>query len=49
MPFIEDVEEAREKIAVLNTEKIGEDMDAENEQENEECNIIGLPILHRIH
>ena len=41
MPFIEDVEEAREKIAVLNTEKIGEDMDAENEQENEECNIIG--------
>ena len=35
MPFIEDVEEAREKIAVLNSEKIGDKMDAENMQENE--------------
>ena len=29
MPFLEDVEEARERVAVLNTERIGEEIDAE--------------------
>ena len=41
MPFIEDVEEAREKISELNTEIIGEEMDAEIVQDNDECNVIG--------
>ena len=41
MPFLEDVEEARERVAVLNTERIGEDIDAQNAQDNEECMEIG--------
>ena len=41
MPFIQDVEEAREAVAVLNTELVGEELDAENAQNNEECNIMG--------
>ena len=41
MPFIEDIQEAREKIAIMNTERIGDEIDAAIEQENEECNIIG--------
>ena len=41
LPFIEDVEEAREKISELNTEIIGEEMDAEIVQDNDECNVIG--------
>ena len=41
MPFLEDVEEARERVAVLNTERIGEEIDAENAQDNEERIEIG--------
>ena len=41
MPFIEDVEEAREKVAALNAEIVGEQLDPENEQDNAECNLIG--------
>ena len=41
MPFLEDVEEARERVAVLNTERIGEEIGAENAQDNEECIEIG--------
>ena len=44
MPFIEDVEEAREKVSVVNTEIIGEEMDAENVQGNEEDNLIGAEV-----
>ena len=40
MPYIEDVEEAREKIAVLNLETIGTELDAQNAQDNEDCNLI---------
>ena len=40
MPFIEDVEEAREKVAALNAEIVGEQLDPENEQDNAECNLI---------
>ena len=38
MPYMEDVEEAREKIVVLNTDVIGDEIVAANAQENEECN-----------
>ena len=41
MPFIEDVEEARQKIASVTNERIGEVIDAENLQDNDECNLIG--------
>ena len=40
MPFIEDVEEAREKLAALNMEIAGEQLDPENEQDNADCNLI---------
>ena len=40
MPFIQDIEEAREKVAILNTELISEQIDAENVRDNEECNLI---------
>ena len=40
MPFIRDIEEAREKIAILNTELISEQIDAENVRDNEECNLL---------
>ena len=38
MPYIEDILEAREKIVVMNAEKIGDEIDATIAQENEECN-----------
>ena len=37
MQSLDDVEEARERVAVLNTERIGEEIGAENAQDNEEC------------
>ena len=45
MPFIEDVEEgAREQLAAMNTERIAEEIDAENVQNNDECYMIGTDI-----
>ena len=45
MPFLEDVQEAREQIAFLNTEKIGEQIDSENVQDNIESTILE-PEIH---
>ena len=40
MPLIEDVEEAREQIAVLNTERIGEEINAQIEQDDDDCRMM---------
>ena len=40
MPFVEDVEDARQHIASLNMDRIGENIDAENVQDNEDCALI---------
>ena len=45
MPFIVDVQEAREQVASLNAERIGEQIDAENVQDNEDCNM-AEPEIH---
>ena len=45
MPFIVDVQEAREQVAALHNERIAENLDAENVQENDECNQLG-PEIH---
>ena len=40
MPYIEDVEKTREKVAALNAEiigNIGDEIDAENAQERNDC------------
>ena len=41
MPFIQDVEEARERVSAINIEIVGEGLDPENAQDNEECNLLG--------
>lgn len=44
MPFIEDVEEAREKVAKLSNEIIAEQIDAKIAQDNDDCNQEGAEI-----
>ena len=44
MPFIEDVQEAREHISEMDTARIAEQIDAENVQDNEDCDMVGAEI-----
>ena len=45
MPFIEDVQEVREHISEMDTARIAEQIDAENVQDNEDCDMVG-PEIH---